>query len=285
MFKVWKGDKIKLTSNILVRKGVNMWSFFCSKSCSKRPKNKITSGDKIIVWGGGGGSKLDFSSTPKTFYTTTQAWNGLSCSSFDDWCFVENSWKWSSKKWYLFCFSKQSLWERHLSNFLQQILLRKRRIRTSLFLPLLSFSFPSPPFRLIFFFFLVLRPLLPHFFLLFFSCASPPRVVLPISDLVVPHSSSLRRLLPLKKKTEHHESEMARPNTVSESTVSNFTMCKWTRPFWATDCRRAPKSLASAQAAPPLFGVHLWKPFLGTYSWLFEPISGWEVVVQATISH
>ena len=22
-------------------------------------------------------------------------------------------------------------------------------------------------------------------------------------------------------------------------------------------------------------GVHLWKPFLGTYSWLFEPISGW----------
>ena len=32
-----------------------------------------------------------------------------------------------------------------------------------------------------------------------------------------------------------------------------------------------------------------WKPFLGTYSCLFEPISGWEVVVQATnkplISH
>ena len=28
-------------------------------------------------------------------------------------------------------------------------------------------------------------------------------------------------------------------------------MCKWTRPFWGTDCRRAPKSLSSAQAAPP----------------------------------
>ena len=27
-------------------------------------------------------------------------------------------------------------------------------------------------------------------------------------------------------------------------------MCKWTRPFWGTDCRRAPKSLSSAQAAP-----------------------------------
>ena len=27
-------------------------------------------------------------------------------------------------------------------------------------------------------------------------------------------------------------------------------MCKWTRPFWATDCRRAPKGLSSAQAAP-----------------------------------
>ena len=26
-------------------------------------------------------------------------------------------------------------------------------------------------------------------------------------------------------------------------------MCKWTRPFWGTDCRRAPKSLSSAQAA------------------------------------
>ena len=25
-------------------------------------------------------------------------------------------------------------------------------------------------------------------------------------------------------------------------------MCKWTRPFWGTDCRRAPKSLSSAQA-------------------------------------
>ena len=29
-------------------------------------------------------------------------------------------------------------------------------------------------------------------------------------------------------------------------------------------------------------GVHLWKLILGTYSWLFEPISAWEVVVQAT---
>ena len=28
------------------------------------------------------------------------------------------------------------------------------------------------------------------------------------------------------------------------------TMCKWTRPDWGTDCRRAPKSLSSAQAAP-----------------------------------
>ena len=27
-------------------------------------------------------------------------------------------------------------------------------------------------------------------------------------------------------------------------------MCKWTRPLWGTDCRRAPKSLSSAQAAP-----------------------------------
>ena len=27
-------------------------------------------------------------------------------------------------------------------------------------------------------------------------------------------------------------------------------MCKWTRPFWGTDCRRAPKSLSSDQAAP-----------------------------------
>ena len=26
--------------------------------------------------------------------------------------------------------------------------------------------------------------------------------------------------------------------------------CKWTRPFWVTDCRRAPKSVSSAQAAP-----------------------------------
>ena len=26
-------------------------------------------------------------------------------------------------------------------------------------------------------------------------------------------------------------------------------MCKWTRPFWGTDCRRSPKSLSSAQAA------------------------------------
>ena len=29
-------------------------------------------------------------------------------------------------------------------------------------------------------------------------------------------------------------------------------MCKWTRPFWGTDCRRAPKSLSSAQAVPSL---------------------------------
>ena len=28
------------------------------------------------------------------------------------------------------------------------------------------------------------------------------------------------------------------------------TMCKWTRPFWGTDCRRAPKSLSLTQAAP-----------------------------------
>ena len=28
-------------------------------------------------------------------------------------------------------------------------------------------------------------------------------------------------------------------------------MCKWTRPFWGTDCWRAPTSLSSAQAAPP----------------------------------
>ena len=27
------------------------------------------------------------------------------------------------------------------------------------------------------------------------------------------------------------------------------TMCKWTRPFWGTGCRRSPKSLSSAQAA------------------------------------
>ena len=26
-------------------------------------------------------------------------------------------------------------------------------------------------------------------------------------------------------------------------------MCKWTRPFWGTDCRRSPKSLSSARAA------------------------------------
>ena len=28
------------------------------------------------------------------------------------------------------------------------------------------------------------------------------------------------------------------------------SMCKWTRLFWGTDCRRAPKSLSSAQATP-----------------------------------
>ena len=26
--------------------------------------------------------------------------------------------------------------------------------------------------------------------------------------------------------------------------------CKWTRPFWETDCKRAPRNLSSAQAAP-----------------------------------
>ena len=31
-------------------------------------------------------------------------------------------------------------------------------------------------------------------------------------------------------------------------------MCKWTRPFWGTDCRRAPKSLSSAPRQP-LFAV------------------------------
>ena len=30
-------------------------------------------------------------------------------------------------------------------------------------------------------------------------------------------------------------------------------MCKWPRPFWGTDCQRAPKSLCSAQVA--LFAV------------------------------
>ena len=29
----------------------------------------------------------------------------------------------------------------------------------------------------------------------------------------------------------------------------SLIMCKWMRPFWGTDCRRAPKSLTSAQAA------------------------------------
>ena len=29
------------------------------------------------------------------------------------------------------------------------------------------------------------------------------------------------------------------------------TMCEWTRSFWGTDCRRAPKSLSSPQAPPP----------------------------------
>ena len=28
------------------------------------------------------------------------------------------------------------------------------------------------------------------------------------------------------------------------------TMCKWMRLFWGTDCRRSPKSVSSAQAAP-----------------------------------
>ena len=31
---------------------------------------------------------------------------------------------------------------------------------------------------------------------------------------------------------------------------ASSVMCKWTRPFWGTDCRRAPKSLFSAQTAP-----------------------------------
>ena len=32
-------------------------------------------------------------------------------------------------------------------------------------------------------------------------------------------------------------------------TVDTSVMCKWTRPFWGTDCRRWDKSLSSAQAA------------------------------------
>ena len=48
--------------------------------------------------------------------------------------------------------------------------------------------------------------------------------------------------------------------------------------FWGFRAQRASGLLYMA-------GVHLWKPFLGTYSWLFQPISGWEVVVQATINH
>ena len=34
------------------------------------------------------------------------------------------------------------------------------------------------------------------------------------------------------------------------------TICKWTRPFWGTDCRRSPKSLSSAQAASLLQCQH-----------------------------
>ena len=34
-----------------------------------------------------------------------------------------------------------------------------------------------------------------------------------------------------------------------------------------------------------ILGVHFMEAFLGTYSWLFEPISGWEVAVQATMNH
>ena len=35
-----------------------------------------------------------------------------------------------------------------------------------------------------------------------------------------------------------------------DNKISIIIVCKWTQPFWGTDCRRAPKSLSSAQAAP-----------------------------------
>ena len=38
--------------------------------------------------------------------------------------------------------------------------------------------------------------------------------------------------------------------TSQHSRCIKSIMCKWTRPFWGTDCRRSPESLSSAHAAP-----------------------------------
>ena len=43
---------------------------------------------------------------------------------------------------------------------------------------------------------------------------------------------------------------------VSE-TPKKSIMCKWTRPFWGTDCRRAPK--ASSRPRQPLFAAPAWR--------------------------
>ena len=62
-------------------------------------------------------------------------------------------------------------------------------------------------------------------------------------------------------------------------------MCKWTRPFWGTGCRRLPKSLSSSQAASPrsagierarkcLQGKHVLRCSHSTHSLLFRGSAG-----------